>query len=183
MDFRDSRCGRYYSHMVTEEKGITSSGATYIRWGDRSCPDVQGTELVYFGTVIGSLNGTNYICLPNNYVSHDSGRPADIPMDRVGIIDHSSVTPCFTTCAVCYTSTRSTILMVPGKLRCPPNWTSEYRGYLMTDANNHSKHECVDEKRDCTQQTGAYQQTEFFTVYHKCVDCSTKPLSCIVCSR
>ena len=36
--------------------------------------------------------------------------------------------------------------MVPGKYHCPPRWTREYFGYLMSERHNHyrSTFECVD---------------------------------------
>ena len=40
--------------------------------------------------------------------------------------------------------------MIPGTYICPPNWTREYYGYLMTERSSHSSHkgrttfECVD---------------------------------------
>ena len=139
---------------------------------------------MYSGVTTGSVNGTNYVCLPNHSEYYpNEGLAAYIAMDRVGMINHTSVTPCFTMCAVCYTSNRSTILMIPGKLTCPANWISEYSGFLMTDLTNHSQHECIDESRNCMEQTGATVQTEFFTVYHNCDDCPKKPLTCVVCSR
>ena len=48
--------------------GPLSGGATYIRWGKSSCPEVTGTELVYTGKARGSRytcgGGSNYLCLP-----------------------------------------------------------------------------------------------------------------------
>ena len=34
--------------------GPRSGGATYIRWGRTTCPDTEGTELVYAGRAAGS---------------------------------------------------------------------------------------------------------------------------------
>ena len=34
--------------------GPRSGGATYIRWGRTTCPDTEGTELVYAGWAAGS---------------------------------------------------------------------------------------------------------------------------------
>ena len=46
--------------------GPRSGGATYIRWGRTTCPDTEGTELVYAGRAAGSLwnhkgGGDNYL--------------------------------------------------------------------------------------------------------------------------
>ena len=47
--------------------GPRSGGATYIRWGRTTCPDTEGTELVYKGRAAGSYwdhsgGGANYLC-------------------------------------------------------------------------------------------------------------------------
>ncbi len=49
-------------------------------------------------------------------------------------------------CAVCHVTTRSAVLMIPGKTSCPPNWIREYYGYLMSEYHGHhrSMYECVD---------------------------------------
>ena len=31
-------------------------------------------------------------------------------------------------CAVCYTGTRVTVMMIPAKIHCPSGWTVEYTG-------------------------------------------------------
>ena len=46
-------------------------GAIYTRWGKSSCPQVEGTELVYSGITGGtwytqSGGGANYLCMPKN---------------------------------------------------------------------------------------------------------------------
>ena len=53
-------------------------------------------------------------------------------------------------CAVCRVIGRSTLLMMPAKTTCPPDWTSEYKGYLMSAHYRHvhqSEYLCVDKKR------------------------------------
>ncbi len=49
-------------------------------------------------------------------------------------------------CAVCHVTTRSAVLMIPGKTSCPRNWTREYYGYLVSAQHDHhrSMYECVD---------------------------------------
>ena len=39
-------------------------------------------------------------------------------------------------CAVCYVSTRGTVLMIPAKPTCPSSWTQEYNGYLMAECKS-----------------------------------------------
>jgi hypothetical protein len=36
-------------------------------------------------------------------------------------------------CAVCYVSTRTSVLMIPAKTQCPSSWTREYYGYLTSE--------------------------------------------------
>ncbi len=34
-------------------------GMVYTRWGKTSCPDIQGTELIYAGRAGGTVHNTN----------------------------------------------------------------------------------------------------------------------------
>ena len=58
-------------------------------------------------------------------------------------------------CAVCYVSTRETVLMLPARLECPSSWTLEYTGYLMSTHINTYHHrtmyECVDKNPNIIQ--------------------------------
>ena len=53
-------------------------------------------------------------------------------------------------CAVCYVSTRPTVVMIPARASCPPTWTREYYGYLMSAYRNYHRtmYECVDEDQE-----------------------------------
>ena len=44
-----------------------------------------------------------------------------------------------------YTQERWNKLMIPGKISCPPSWTREYYGYLMSARNysHQTMYECV----------------------------------------
>ena len=69
-------------------------------------------------------------------------REGGIPTSTAHLNNHDAP------CAVCYVATCETVLMVPGRYTCPPNWTKEYYGYLMTE-HSHAVHmrttfECVD---------------------------------------
>ena len=51
--------------------GPRSGGAIYTRWGKSSCPEVEGTELVYSGITGGTFynqegGGANYLCMPKD---------------------------------------------------------------------------------------------------------------------
>ena len=50
-------------------------------------------------------------------------------------------------CAVCMAVSRCSLLMIPAKTQCPTSWTTEYVGYLMSEAQVHNlptTYECVD---------------------------------------
>ena len=113
-----------------------------------------GTELVYSGLAGGSSytktgGGANYLCLPETPQYLVSGLPSSYSY-LYGAEYHR---PRFTThdhnvpCAVCYTSQRTSKLMIPARITCPSSWTEEYEGYLMAEYYDHPKnavYECVD---------------------------------------
>ena len=186
--------------------GPRSGGVSYIRWGHSASPSISGSTLVYSGRTAGSFysnqaGGNNYLCLPNNpqYYSGAGSRPGvqahtsklygtEYQAPNVGINEHN------VPCAVCYVSTRTAALMVPARYTCPPNWTKEYNGYLMSDTSYYSDHyrttyECV----DYSQQSipGSYADTNGALFYHVEAVCNglqcppyniAKELSCAVCT-
>ena len=133
----------------------TGGGTVYTRWGRTSCPSDQGTSLVYSGRAGGSYfhhhgGGANLLCLPDDpeYSRYDSGVQNSSPLrgaeyrpngnqlfgDRYG-----NNMPC----AVCSTSIRSKLLVIPAKLTCPTNWTTEYTGYLMAANRDYNDVHCL----------------------------------------
>ena len=115
--------------------GPRSGGVTYTRWGKSSCSDVAGTELVYTGRAGGSAHtqrggGANHLCMPLDpeySLPHQSGvrghsyvHGSEYQNPLQGSHDHN------VPCAVCYASTRETVLMIPAKTSCPTSWTREY---------------------------------------------------------
>ena len=101
-------------------------------------------------------------------------------------------------CAVCYVSTRLTVLMIPANSSCPPNWIREYYGYLMTEwkgvYNNirgRTMFECVD--KDQESLPGSHANTNGVLFYHVEADCNSglpcppynnhKELNCVVCTK
>ena len=137
-----------------------SAGAVYVRWGRTTCPNITGTELVYTGRAAGSHysnsgGGSNFQCLVEDPENFDFGpmsarasymygaeyeTTGNVPLSNRPLQNEN------VPCAVCYVSSRATVLMVPGKYSCPPRWTREYYGYLMSERYNHyrSTYECVD---------------------------------------
>ena len=186
-----------------------SGGAIYTRWGKSSCPHVEGTQIVYSGVTGGTYynqrgSGANYLCMPKDpeYSPHLKYRPGanghalvygteyELPLQ--GSQDHD------VPCAVCHVSTRPTVLMIPAKASCPPTWTREYYGYLMTSAKdiNHYRtmFECVDKDQESLYDKRG--DTHGAVFYHVEADCgysglpchrlpynNYKELNCVVCTK
>ena len=99
-------------------------------------------------------------------------------------------------CAVCLTSTRSAMTMVPAKTQCPSSWTREYYGYLMAERENgvqfaQSSFTCVDVNPDTIAgEARDTYGTHFTYVIATCNDGIPCPpyvasgaLSCAVCTK
>ena len=187
----------------------SSGGSIYTRWGKSSCPEVEGTELVYSGITGGTFyneegGGANYLCMPKDpeYTlryrggvtghAHVHGSEYDYPLQGT----HNHNVPC----AVCCVSPRSKILMIPAKTSCPPNWTREYYGYIMTEFrgvhNNNIRgrtmFECVDKDQE-SLPGGGTTNTDGVLFHHVEAVCNTglpcppynneKELNCVVCTK
>ena len=79
-------------------------------------------------------------------------------------------------------------MMIPAKLTCPPHWTSEYTGYLMSNNNLRSKHECVDKSPETLNGVYDYQFYPLHVICGHGLSCppyssASKALTCVVCSR
>ena len=186
--------------------GPRSGGVTYIRWGRTTCPDTEGTELVYAGRAAGSHythtgGGSNYQCVteePENFdfgpgtVEHSFIYGAEYEMygnvPSASLPLHDQNVPC----AVCYVAPRETVLMIPGRYTCPPEWTREYFGYLMAEYHGHhrSTFECMDKEPQAIPGGHANQDGALF--YHVEPRCGSLPcplyeqqkeMTCCVCSR
>ena len=114
-------------------------GAVYTRWGRMTCPNTDGTELVYSGRVGGSFHSqrggaANYLCMPDNpdYSAYTAGVQGASPVFgtefETGVYSniigplahvHNQNVPC----AICSTSVRGQILMLPAKLLPGPSST------------------------------------------------------------
>ena len=184
--------------------GPSVGGTVYTRWGRTTCPNITGTQLVYAGRAAGSYynhkgGGANHLCLPNDpsYLQYTSGyqrerdyiygaeyKTSNGPLSAF----HDHNIPC----AVCYVSTRGTVLMIPAKTTCPSSWTQEYNGYLMTERYTHhrSMHECVDQNPDTVRGgTGSVNGALFYFVEATCTGIACPPytagreLACAVCTK
>lgn len=177
----------------------------YTRWGRTTCPNTTGTQLVYEGRAAGSHKshqggGANYICLPNNpsYLQYTSGHQSDREYlygaeyetnengPLLSVLNHNIP------CAVCYVSTRETVLMIPAWTTCPSSWTQEYNGYLMSERYSHYRtmHECVDKSPESVPgSVGDSSEALFYHVEATCGGIACPPytggreLACAVCTK
>ena len=184
-------------------QGPPTGGAVYVRWGSTSCPSDQGTELLYSGRAAGSYydhsgGGANHLCMPDDpeHLQYGNGVQGYSYLYGIEYRTHPpqplhSVLYHNVPCAVCYTATRDTVVMIPANLHCPTHWTVEYTGYLMTERYNHhrSTYECVDKDPESVPGLGASFTSFFYHVEPVCADLSCPPydaqmeLTCVVCSR
>ncbi|XP_052075862.1 short-chain collagen C4-like [Mytilus californianus] len=114
------------------------SGATYIIWGRKQCPN-NNTELVYSGYAGGGHYtdkgaAVEYVCLPPDpsYVKasgKDEGRMygAEFYTNFFFASDGAGED---VPCALCRTNHANTAVMTPGKNTCYSGWEVEYHGYF-----------------------------------------------------
>ena len=187
-------------------QGPPTGGAVYTRWGRTSCPSGQGTELLYSGRAGGTRwnhkgGAANILCLPNDpqYSRYGSGVTGWSPL--TGVEYHAASGQPFNSvyhhnmpCAVCYTSSRVTVLMIPAKLTCPTNWTTEYTGYILTNYYNDGSrqlYECIDQAPESIPglDTLVDNNVHLLHVEATCNSLSCPPydaekeVTCVVCTR
>ena len=187
--------------------GTTAGGATYIRWGRTTCNSTAGTQLLYSGTAAGSFSshtggGANYLCLPDDpeFLRYTSGRQSSSRSYLYGTEYRSyNSPPAFGSmadhnvpCAVCYTPTRGTMIMIPAKTTCPPSWTREYYGYLMSTGRlgQRTAYVCVDHDADSVPGSAAALDSSYMIFVE--VTCDGVPcppytngreVACTVCTK
>ena len=97
-------------------------------------------------------------------------------------------------CAVCYATARSSTLIIPAKIQCPPTWTREYYDYLSSERAGHyrSSFNCVDVNPEVIGNSGANGEGALFCYVLSACDTnglSCPPyengriLSCVVCTK
>ena len=201
--------GTLKNDMVTLQS--VAGGTTYVRWGKKTCPS-NGTETVYSGYAAGSHYtstgaAANYLCLSPDpmwaYYSDkvDSGayvygaeyefyvtssdRYHGRPFFGENLLNNDAA------CSVCRT-TRSAVLMIPGRNKCYDGWTLEYAGYLAAGYHNYhaTEYVCLDFHPDSIvggqkDDNGAL----FYLVEGICGSLECPPyvngreLTCAVCSK
>lgn len=183
-------------------RGPSGGGTMYTRWGRTVCPNTQETELVYKGLAAGSHynhsgGGANYICVtesPTYLNSTERGSRSTLYGAEYQRPIKQSIHNQNVPCAVCYTSARSSTLMIPGGTTCPSSWTKEYVGYLMAGYHTHKHntvYECVD--KDAEPATNGGSNTDGTLFYHVAVICNyglpcppyedNKQITCVVCTK
>ena len=200
-----------FSHTHTlGPPGPTTGGVVYTRWGRTTCSNTSGTQLLYAGRAAGSHythrgGGANYLCLPeqpqySTYTAGIQGGRAHLygTEYQTGSPHSGDTGPLHSVaqhnvpCAVCYVSTRETIVMIPARLTCPSSWTREYYGYLMANHYNYQRtmFECVDISPESVP--GSVANTEGALFYHTEVKCNgipcppydtQKEVTCVVCTK
>ena len=103
-------------------------------------------------------------------------------------------------CSVCNTPKRSSKLMLPGQISCPPTWTEEYDGYLVAERthDNHKRnavYECLDDDSEIVEgrAKGGGQAPLLDYVVAQCgsdvslLPCppfvNNKRITCVVCTK
>ncbi len=100
-------------------------------------------------------------------------------------------------CAVCVAPTRTMVLMIPARIRCPDeSWTKEYTGYLMTDSDRFQRTQfiCIDEEADTEERSSHADGSSaylFPVSIGRCgpngFDCDHyiphKKIACVVCTK
>ena len=189
--------------------GPTTGGVVYTRWGRTTCPSTPGTRVLYAGRAAGTWynqkgGGANYLCLPeqpqySTYTAGSQPSRAFLYGAEYETGDSSETGPLRylndhnVPCAVCYTSTRETVVMIPARIACPSSWTKEYYGYLMADRYNHYRttFECMDLSPQSVP--GSIADTNGAVFFHVEVKCSygipcppydtQKEVTCVVCTK
>ena len=180
---------------------------TYVRWGESSCPNVAGTELLYAGRAAGTFflrhgGSSTYLCMPEVPQYTLRYTPGSQSYSEIHGVEYEHITGPGThshnvPCAVCSASTRVGVTMIPARTSCPTGWTREYYGYLMSEAslwNNHrgrTSFECIDKDQDSLP--GSQANTDGVVFYHVEASCNTgllcppynnyKELTCVVCTK
>ena len=185
----------------------SATGTTYTRWGNSSCPSDNGTELLYAGKAGGTEHGSSgggveKLCLPDDpdYLPGTTGF-SGVAFIHGGEYEfysqggpNTNVNNYNVPCAVCYVSTRTTVVMIPAKTECPSSWTREYYGYLTSaselDVHYRSSFTCVDVNPETVPGSSADTDGAlFYYSFSTCngLDCppyeNNRILSCVVCTK
>ena len=147
--------------------------------------------------------GAEYLCLPDepefmeftpgqqDIRSKVYGAEYEISSDNIFFNDLNEFN---VPCAACAAVERANKIMIPAKVTCPPTWTREYYGYLMSARNDFQRtsYECVVMNAEAIPGTGSdINGALFYPVEAVChgIDCDNTPyedgaeLACVVCTK
>ena len=132
---------------------------------------MAGPQMYYSG------GGANYLCLPENPQYGTTTARAGYSDLRIYGVLYTQAVPNISlangnqpmlnedaVCAVCVASDgRSTSIMIPARLQCPADWTTEYNGYLVAQCpycnmgqQSPSDMVCLDEEPEVRANGAAY---------------------------
>ncbi|XP_062619738.1 short-chain collagen C4-like [Saccostrea cucullata] len=173
-------------------------GATFVRWGKKSCPDAD-SELVYWGYTGGSPysqtgGAAEYVCLPRDPTFHNilssssSIYGSEYQGNFVSGIHNDDVP-----CAVCRSLRSTSVIMLASREHCYSGWKTEYSGFLASGAMSHvaaSQFVCLDRYPEVLDHSSADEDGKlFYIVSAKCGSLPCPPykdgqqLYCSVCSK
>lgn len=180
-----------------------SHGNTYIRWGRTTCPNGNGTDLVYSGYTGGSWYNhygaaTNNLCMPmdpeflspglqtkSGWEGHVYGVEYEDDFNG-NHLNHD------VPCAVCK-SDRTAIIMIPARQHCDSGWTAEYVGFLVSGTYSYpaaTEYVCLDSLPESETGTSVDNNGgSFYNVLSKCGSLPCGPykddglLPCVVCTK
>ena len=138
-----ARKRRSIRNSLAYDDDLDKQGVVYTRWGDSTCPS-NSSKTIYSGTLSSSISGS-YLCLPNDQnqgTRKNTSSPGN-DNNTSSITLYLSEVPC----SVCLSVKQRTLLTVPAKELCPPQWTREYYGYLMAGSSEDKDYHCVDSSR------------------------------------
>ena len=152
--------------LVRLQKGGSTSGSTYVRWGRNSCSG-NGTETVYSGYAAGGYTnhrgaGTNHLCLASDplWAHYNDSLDAGGKLYGAQYMMWESTSREFfagrniraedAPCSVCRTP-GSSVTIIPGRNVCYKGWNLEYSGYLTSGGYSYSsstEYICLDSHPD-----------------------------------
>ncbi|XP_076455386.1 uncharacterized protein LOC143289981 [Babylonia areolata] len=181
--------------QIRSLKASSAAGSTFVRWGRTTCPN--NTSLVYSGVAGGTWYGhtggaSNYLCLVME-PDLDNAAPPSLHNWLYGaeyeLVDGNHEQD--VVCSVCRAS-QATTIMIPATRACPAGWSTQYKGYLMSEFWKHkgrTEYVCVDEASESRQ--GGHENKNGALFYHVVTQCGSLPcppyvdskiVTCVVCS-
>ena len=195
---------------VTSGQGAERiGGVSFTHWGRTTCPDTEGTEMLYSGTMAGSVfteaGSAEYLCLHaepefdstvpglQNWQARLCGAEYRTPSAFVDPPAFADLYRHYAPCSVCYTPTRSTKVTIPARISCPASWTREYHGYYMTSAR-YTDHKsrvpvCIDEHAEASSAAQPIDSARLHFMETTCIGVGCPPygngteITCTVCTK